>query len=162
MAFKDYVVRFFTWWNGTTFGTQFYTWRHGNFVGEDEFGNRYYQAAGPLIDPSVGPRRRWVVYNGESDVSKVPPGWRGWLAFTAETPPSEERYVARPWELPPVPNLTGTPYAYRPPGSLLRENSTVPETTGDYVAWSPDGESLASEPPNHSPHPGLPKNIAHG
>src|SRR5919206_292318 len=93
MTFKEFLIRTFTWWNGTTWGTAFYTWRRGQFVGEDEFGNRYYQARGPLIDPSVGPRRRWVVYNGEIDASKGPPGWRGWLAFTSEVAPSAEHYV---------------------------------------------------------------------
>jgi NADH:ubiquinone oxidoreductase subunit len=40
---------------------------------------RYYRAQGPLIDASVGSERRWVIYNGYADASKVPPGWRGWL-----------------------------------------------------------------------------------
>jgi NADH:ubiquinone oxidoreductase subunit len=161
MTFKEFLIRTFTWWNGTTWGTQFYTWRKGGFVGEDEFGNRYYEAKGPLIDPSVGPRRRWVIYNGEVDASKVPPGWRGWLAFTAEVAPSRETYERRPWELPHVPNNTGTPQAYRPKGSILREGER-PEATGDYVPWSPDGTPARSETDEHSPHPGLPKNLAHG
>ena len=109
MTFKEFLIRTFTWWNGTTWGTHVYTWRRGGFVGEDEFGNRYYEAKGALIDPSVGPRRRWVVYNGEIDPSKVPPGWRGWLAFTAEIAPSQELYQPRPWQLPHLPNRTGTP-----------------------------------------------------
>jgi NADH:ubiquinone oxidoreductase subunit len=161
MTFKEYLLRTLTWWNGTTWGTAFYTWRHGQFVGEDEFGNRYYQARGPLIDPSVGPRRRWVIYNGETDASKVPPGWRGWLAFTSEVAPSEEHYVPRAWELPHVPNLTGTPYAYRPSGSMMREGER-PEATGDYVPWSPDGAPARREPEEHSPHPGAHRDVAHG
>ena len=66
MTFKDYLIRVFTWWNGTTFGTQFYTWRRGQFVGDDELGNKYYRAIGHVIDPSVGAERRWVIYNGRS------------------------------------------------------------------------------------------------
>ena len=34
---KSFLLRFFTWWNGQTFGTQFWTWLYGEFVGEDEF-----------------------------------------------------------------------------------------------------------------------------
>ena len=190
MTFKEFLIRTFTWWNGTTWGTQFYTWRRGRSVGEDEFGNRYFEATGPLIDPSVGPRRRWVIYNGVSEPSRVPPswhgwlhhtvdvpptqekvtprpwwkpppGWRGWLAFTAEVPPSQETYDPRPWEMPHVPNNTGTPQAYRPKGSILREGER-PEATGDYVPWTPDGSPAPAEPPDHSPHPGLPKHLAHG
>ena len=32
----------FTWWNGNTWGTRYFTMRKGKLVGEDEFGNRYY------------------------------------------------------------------------------------------------------------------------
>ena len=43
---KTFLLRFFTWWNSQTFGTQFWTWKHGEFVGEDEFGNRYFRTRG--------------------------------------------------------------------------------------------------------------------
>jgi NADH:ubiquinone oxidoreductase subunit len=162
LTWKDYLGRAFSWWSGATWGTMFYTWRKGGFVGEDELGNRYYQAAGPEIDPSVGPRRRWVVYNSDADASKVPAGWRGWLAFTVETPPTEERYQPHAWELPNLPNMTGTAFAYRPRGSMLREDSDRPEATGDYEPWSPDGAPIRREPEGHSPHPGAHRDVAHG
>ena len=134
---KDYLVQFFTWWNGSTLGTRFYTWRFGQFVGEDEFGNRYYRyTQAQAIDPSVGPERRWVVYNGEADASRVPPGWRAWLAHNWDVPPSEENYQPRAWEKPHVPNMTGTPQAYRPRGSQLSTGER-PAATGDYVPWTP-------------------------
>ncbi len=136
MTFKEFLIRTFTWWNGTTWGTQFYTWRHGQFVGEDEFGNRYYRATGHVIDPSVGPERRWVIYNGETDLSKVPPGWRGWLWHTTDVPPTEDTYVPRPWEKSGAPNMTGTAQAYRPRGSIVGANQR-PAATGDYIPWTP-------------------------
>lgn len=138
MTFKEYLLQVFTWWNGQTLGTRFYTWRFGRFVGEDEFGNKYYETTlRRAIDPSVGPKRRWVIYNGEADISKVPPGWRGWLTYTVDVPPTEEAYRPREWELPHVPNMTGTPQAYRPRGSMLGHNQR-PAATGDYVPWAPD------------------------
>lgn len=133
---KQFWTQFFTWWNGTTLGTRFYTWRRGQFVGTDEFGNRYYRALGPLIDRSVGPERRWVIYNGDMDASRVPPGWRGWLCHNFERPPSEEPYTPHEWEKPFVPNMTGTVMAYRPSGSMLSTGKR-PSATGDYVPWSP-------------------------
>jgi NADH:ubiquinone oxidoreductase subunit len=136
MRWTELALQFATWWNGQTLGTRFYTWRFGHFVGEDEFGNRYYRAQGPLIDPSVGTERRWVVYDGEIDASKVPPGWRGWLAHTVELPPSEEPYRPREWEMAHMPNTTGTPHAYRPRGSILSTGQR-PAATGDYVPWTP-------------------------
>ena len=40
---KTFLLQFFTWWNGQTLGTRFHTWRHGTKVGQDEFGNVYYE-----------------------------------------------------------------------------------------------------------------------
>ena len=33
---KTFFLRFFTWWNGATFGTLLTTSLYGEFVGEDE------------------------------------------------------------------------------------------------------------------------------
>lgn len=122
----------FTWWNGTTFATRRYTERYGEYVGEDDFGNKYYydtRRLGPAGKP-----RRWVVYQGVADGSKIPPEWYGWLHYITDVPPSREDYRARPWEKPHVPNLTGTPGAYRPPGSLIGQNRRI-RTQGDYQPW---------------------------
>ena len=81
----------FTWWNGATLSTRLYTNARGQFVGEDEHGNRYYQdlsGKGP-----AGPPRRWVIYEGLAEASKVPPEWFGWLHYTVDTPPTEETYI---------------------------------------------------------------------
>lgn len=139
MRLFDFLTRTFTWWNGQTWGTYWFTRRHGERVGEDEFGNVYYRCRNPYQgDPSAGPEKRWVIYNGEVELSRVPPSWRGWLAHTHDTPPSEEEYVPREWEMPHLANMTGTPKAYRPQGSTLMSGHRPP-ATGDYQAWSPDG-----------------------
>jgi NADH:ubiquinone oxidoreductase subunit len=108
----------------------------GKFVGKDEFGNSYYRTK--KIDKTLGFERRWVIYAGESEGSMTPPGWYGWLHHTVDVPPTEEDYDARAWELAYKPNLTGTPQAWRPPGSTLGAN-TRPPATGDYEAWTPEG-----------------------
>lgn len=136
MALKDTLLRIFTWWNGQTMSLALYTARSVRLVGTDEFGNTYYRANGPLIDRSVGPERRWVVYNGYADASRVPPGWRGWLCHAVDVPPSEESYTPREWQKPHVENMTGTADAYRPKGSQLSWGAR-PAATGDYVAWTP-------------------------
>jgi NADH:ubiquinone oxidoreductase subunit len=134
---KTFLLRFFTWWNGQTFGTQFWTWRYGEFVGEDEFGNRYFRTTGGKIDSTVGFERRWVIYNGVAEASTVPPSWHGWLHHTVDVPPTQERVTPRPWWKPHRPNLTGTPRAHRPTGSILAQGRR-PKATGDYKAWTPD------------------------
>jgi NADH:ubiquinone oxidoreductase subunit len=78
-----------------------------------------------------------VVYEGYAEASKVPPSWHGWLHHTVDVPPTLERVKTWPWEKPHRPNLTGTPLAYRPPGSTLAQNRRHP-ATGDYKAWTPD------------------------
>ncbi|MCT8989387.1 NADH:ubiquinone oxidoreductase subunit NDUFA12 [Chelativorans sp. SCAU2101] len=129
---KKFLLQFFTWWNGQTLGTRFHTWRKGQRVGEDEFGNVYYQGG----TDSEGRTRRWVIYNGYSEASMVPPGWHGWLHHKVDRPPTEEDYTPREWQKPHKPNLTGTPAAYRPRGSVLAKEGR-PRVTGDYDAWTP-------------------------
>ena len=127
MGLKTFLTKFFTWWNGQTFGTQLFTWRHGKRVGEDAEGNVFYQNA----DGS----RRWVIYNGEAEASRVSPEWHGWLHHTWQEPPTKAPLPRRPWEKPYVPNMTGTGLAYRPPGSILGENR---QARPDYEAWAPE------------------------
>jgi NADH:ubiquinone oxidoreductase subunit len=152
MTLKEILVRSFTWWNGQTWGTALFTKRYGKFVGTDEFGNTYYRAFGHQIDPSVGHERRWVIYNGPIEATNVPPAWRGWLSHTHDIPPSEETYVPKPWEREHVPNRTGTPLAYRPPGST-KAHGERPPATGDYEAWSP-GDWGNPDVPAPEAHPG--------
>lgn len=133
---KRFLLRLFTWWNGPTFGTQVWTWLYGELVGDDEFGNRYYRTRGGKIDPTLGFERRWVVYPGYTESSTVPPAWHGWLHHIFDELPTEQPYRARVWEKPHRPNLTGTPGAYRPPGSTLASGKRR-EATGDYRPWTP-------------------------
>jgi NADH:ubiquinone oxidoreductase subunit len=125
---KKLLLEIFTWWNGRTIGTRFFTWRSGIRVGEDSAGNVYYRTA----DGS----RRWVIYNGPAEASAIQPGWHGWMHHRVDTPPSEEAYAPRAWEQPHLPNRTGTPDAYRPHGSILTPEAR-PRVTGDYDAWTP-------------------------
>ena len=127
-----FLKQFFTWWNGQTLGTRFHTWRHGKRVGEDEAGNIYYEGG----TDSDGRVRRWVIYNGYAEATRVPPSWHGWLHHTVDTPPTEESYTPREWQKPHRPNMTGTPAAYRPSGSTLASGQR-PKATGDYQPWTP-------------------------
>ena len=129
---KNFLIQFFTWWNGQTLGTRFHTWRHGTRVGEDELGNVYYEGG----TDSEGRTRRWVIYNGYAEASAIPPGWHGWMHHRTDTPPSDEDYKPREWEQPHFANPTGTPAAIYPKGSLSNPESR-PVVSGDYEAWQP-------------------------
>ena len=123
----DFLKRPVTWWNSQTMGTQLFTWRKGPKVGEDGEGSAFYHTADG--------KRRWVIYNGEAEASRVPPDWHGWLHHTWDQPPTEAPLARKPWEKPHQENLTGTPLAYVPPGSLRRPQ---PALRSDYEAWQPE------------------------
>lgn len=132
-----WLLRGLTWWHGATINTRFHTWRHGEEVGTDEFGTVYYRTRGGAIDPALGFERRWAIFARESEGSLVPPGWYGWLRQLTDEVPTGVNYTPKAWEKAHEPNMTGTPEAYRPPGSMLR-SGTRPKTGGDYDAWTPN------------------------
>ena len=124
-----------TWWNGATLGTHFTVAKRGRKVGEDESGNRYYESRDNISYD--GRKRRWVIFNGYAEASKVSPDWHGWLHYTFDEPPTEAPLERKAWEKDHLPNLTGTPMAWRPQGSLARSGER-PAATGDYEAWTPE------------------------
>ena len=130
----QFLKQFFTWWNGQTLNTRFYTWRKGNYVGQDDLGNRYYKAKSAV--PDSIPERRWVIYKGYSEASQVGPGWHGWLHHRTDVAPPQENYVPRDWQKPHEENLTGTAGAYHPPGSIAVGGKPV-KAAADYQAWKP-------------------------
>ncbi len=121
------LSQMFTWWNGQTLATRVWTARHGQRVGEDVQGNVFYQTADGV--------RRWVIYNGEAEASRVGPEWHGWLHHTWQEPPTVAPLQRRSWEKPHKPNQTGTDAAYFPPGSLKAPQLLA---RSDYEAWTPD------------------------
>jgi NADH:ubiquinone oxidoreductase subunit len=121
----------FTWWNGATLSTRLYTARHGALVGQDSFGNSYYEDKRD-IGPA-GRRRRWVIYGGDTEASRVPPEWFGWLHYIVDEPPGHD-YQPKGWQKPHVENRTGTPGAYRPAGSILNPQRRRPAAP-DYEPW---------------------------
>ena len=120
----------FTWWNGASWGTAFFSRRHGEQVGTDEAGNVYFRHR-------KDPARRWVIYDGNNDSSRVPPGWNAWLRGTIDLLPSEALPERRAFEQPPQANVTGTASAYRPAGSINGAGVRA-AATGDYQAWTPE------------------------
>jgi len=126
----------FTWWNGATLGALFTINKRAVFVGDDAYGNRYYEAK-KIIDGDADRRRRWVIYRGYAEASKVPAEWHGWLHHTFEEPPTKQPLLRRSWETDHRPNLTGTVYASVPSGSITRGGERQ-KATGDYQAWRPE------------------------
>ena len=126
--------KIFTWWDGATIGTMLWTARKGEHVGTDGQGNKYYRSKA-----KEGAReRRWVIYEGANDASRVPAEWHGWLHGAFEDVPESFLPPPKIWEADYTPNATGTLNAYRPQGALERGGKRA-SATGDYEAWSPEG-----------------------
>lgn len=124
------LAKIFTWWNGATVGTSLFTRLNGEEVGRDDAGNIYFQKKND-------PARRWVIYAGDNDGSRVPPDWQAWLKGTIDDLPDKALGQRRKFEKPPTENLTGTMAAFRPDGSLSK-GMIRPAATGDYQPWTPE------------------------
>ena len=85
---------------GITIGTKIYTWLRGEEVGRDTAGNRYFRekGGGRVHRDSLRHERRWVIYDGEVEASRVPPEWHAWLHHTSDEIPPPEGPARYPWQ----------------------------------------------------------------
>lgn len=114
-----------------------------HFMGQDVWGNRYYQSASGGLRGVLGARerprrpRRWVLYAGRAEASKVPPAWHGWLHYITDAPMVEDLSAL------PLPNLTGTRlknyFMPQSNGACAEDISVTFHQTrvNGYSAWAP-------------------------
>ena len=117
------IKQIFTWWNTQTFGTFLYTFFFGKLVGRDEFGNKYYQNK---------KGKRWVIYNGEINASKITSDWFSWIHHINNTIPGELNKNKHSWQKPHKDNKTGTKEAYKP-----NKISKTAKNFKKYETWKP-------------------------
>jgi NADH:ubiquinone oxidoreductase subunit len=105
----------------------------GELTGEDQFGNRYYQEK-LLFSKFNRPLRRWILYKGTPEASKIPAEWFGWLHFTHERQLDDREKYA--WIKQHQQNMSGTPQAYRPFYQILKPDiaKSLPKR---YESWQP-------------------------
>jgi NADH:ubiquinone oxidoreductase subunit len=127
-----------------TIGTKIYTWLNGELVGEDEFGNRYFRHT---REDAHGIHKRWVMYKGYPEPSKVPAHWHKWLHYTSDELPQNSESSRYKWQKPHSANLSGTPMAYVPQGHILRGGVRAPSES-DYTAWQPATETKSKQAPS--------------
>ena len=100
-----FLKKIFTWWNQDTLGTKLKTIFFGKLVGKDDLGNKYYESKNG---------KRWVIYAGEIDASKIPVEWFSWIHFTSNKIENKHNLDKYSWQKPHQQNLTGTELAYHP------------------------------------------------
>lgn len=122
----SFFKQIFTWWHNQTVGTRLFTFLKGRHVGSDIQGNHYYTTRNG--------QRRWVIYNGLVEASRIPAVWDSWLRYTRSTHPKNED--ADENGASHLPNVTGTPLAHHPAGSLHALHRSSLKTT--YTAWRPE------------------------
>ena len=101
-----FIKEILTWWNRQTLGTRIQTILFGKFIGEDEFGNKYYE--------NKKRKKRWIIYNGEIEATKIPVEWYSWMHFTPNKIEKKHILEKYEWQKPHQSNLTGTDQAYYP------------------------------------------------
>ncbi len=121
----------------------FVVFRRAAYRGKDIRGNRYYELM------TRGRVERFVVYAKLCDASNVTPDWHGWLHFMTDLYPENELFDHWSWQKMPLPNLTGTVFAYHSKENV-RLKMEKRETLGGYVPWQPKScepqESQIKEP----------------
>ncbi len=100
-------------------------------VGTDEFGNQYFENK---------KGRRFIIYKGIAEPTKIPAEWHGWIHFTSNTIPTSSKTNRYHWQKIHLPNLTGTKNSYAPKGNLL-QNSNREKVSADYQAWNPEEQN---------------------
>ena len=130
MIFKRLLKFLFTWWNGNTVGTKLYTLIKGKKIGEDYFGNSYYE--------SKDKNSRWCIYSDQSEASNVSPEWNSWLRFISDKSPTGDE-LTYDWQKPFNGNITGLDIAYKPDAFKSRDtNKDLDNYQFDYKAWKPE------------------------
>ena len=130
MVLKRSFKFLFTWWNGTTVGTKLHTYFNGIKVGEDYFGNFYYE--------SKDKKNRWCIYSNESEASKISPEWNSWLRFIIVARPKDSD-TKHEWQKLFNGNLTGLDSVYKPrPVRSSVSKEDLDSYQSDYKAWKPE------------------------
>ena len=117
------IKQIFTWWNSQTLGTFLYTIFFGKLVGRDEFGNKYYQNR---------KGKRWVIYKGEINASKITSDWFSWIHNISNNIPVDSEKKKFPWQKPHKDNKTGTEDSFKP-NEISRNNKKFKK----YESWKP-------------------------
>lgn len=115
---------------------QLLTWFKGNLIGKDRYGNCYYTERFLIKSNNSKSTRRWVVFKGFAEGSKIPAEWHGWLHHTTEQIPIEKDNTVYEWQKPHAPNLTGTPNCYKP--NIANKKLDIDKASfKHYTPWNP-------------------------
>lgn len=105
--------------------TRLYIIFFGKYVGQDEYGNKYYISK----FSSKNKQRRLVLYSGVIEASKIPPLWHKWLHYSLAEIPLSKNIEKYNWQKEHLPNLSLTSKAYNP--DVFKTKKSI------YEKWQP-------------------------
>jgi len=106
-----------------------------NQVGVDEFGNKYFEKKSLTNNEArIGKKKRFVIYRGDVEASKIPSNWHRWLHYTCDEKPVNVNTKKHSWQKIHLPNLTGTLYKHSP----KNEQNQRKKVGADYQSWNPN------------------------
>ena len=114
-------------------GTSIYTWLYGFKVGEDKYKNKYFCNSKNFNDLDS---KRWVIFNGKIEATKVPPEWHAWLHKSIDIPPYNYKHKYS-WQKDHEENMTGTDSAYYPDSHPLSKSELDDPIKNEYETWRP-------------------------
>jgi len=100
-------------------------------TGADLHGNTYYTEK---KISRIKKQRRFVLYKGTEDASRITPLWHRWLHYTTDDIPIENTLILTS-EMRHLPNLTGTQLANNPTKFHFTSDGKLKKP--DYTAWNP-------------------------
>ena len=104
-----------------------YSYFFAKKIGVDDYGNAYFLDK-KRSTANNGRERRWVIYEGDVEASKVPPEWNAWLHHVTNVIPRKSRKPK--WIKEHLPNQTGTAKSLNSKSS----NNKI------YTPWKPNDE----------------------
>ena len=99
-------------------------------IGEDNYGNKYFEKKKNSRKNNFR-KRRFVIYNGNVEASKIPQEWNAWLHHMTNDIPNQNEEKPL-WMKEHVPNLTGTPFAYE-----YKDKKDSSKIKNVYSVWKP-------------------------
>ena len=95
-------------------------------VGIDNFGNLYFEHN--TQKTSVGKKKRFCIYNGTSESSRVPAVFHSWLHYSHDDIALIKFLPKYPWQKEHTINMTGTNFATIPQNPTKQQH---------YSSWKP-------------------------
>jgi NADH:ubiquinone oxidoreductase subunit len=102
---------------------KFFLKRINKFIGQDEYGNKYYESKSQT---KWGRKKRFFIPKGKNEPTKIPASWHGWIHYKNELPLENSKVYK--WQKDHIPNLTGKKKA-------LRHSI---QTKKKYESWKPN------------------------